>query len=150
MRAKKVVKKAVKPMNKTGFRGVVEVTGKYEARLTAKGKSYRLGSFHNVEVAARMYDKAAIKHFGKEAKLNFPKQAKKALEYKSPEGVNYKSNTSGYRGVEYAAGKWKASMRHEGEFVYVGRFESAEEAAEAYDIEAKKLKGSKAKLNYPA
>jgi hypothetical protein len=41
------------------------------------------------------------------------------------------NNTSGVRGVWWAAGRWRASVTHHGRAVHVGRFDTIEEAEAA-------------------
>ena len=60
-----------------------------------------------------------------------------------------RDNTSGYIGVSRHGGRWEAHLRHEGEFQYIGLFETAEEAAHARDARAKELRGDFAVLNFP-
>lgn len=61
-----------------------------------------------------------------------------------------RTKTSQYRGVSREKGKrkWRARIEHKGQVFELGRFESEEEAAQAYDRAALKLRGRSAKLNF--
>lgn len=62
------------------------------------------------------------------------------------------SNTSGYRGVSWHAQRrrWVAYIKHEQRTRYLGLFDSAEDAARAYDAAAQVLHGEFASLNFVA
>lgn len=65
-----------------------------------------------------------------------------------------KTNTSGYKGVIKRSLKdgsfsWTAIIRKDGKMTNLGSYRTAEDAARAYDAEAKNLHGEFAHLNFP-
>jgi hypothetical protein len=60
-----------------------------------------------------------------------------------------KNNTTGFKGVNYNYGKYRAQVNVRGVRIYMGRFLTAEAAALAYDLAAKKNFGEYARLNFP-
>lgn len=64
--------KDVSKVNKTGYKGVYmdSKTGKYRSQIGHNYKKIHLGSFDDLICAARAYDDAAIKYYGRFAKLN--------------------------------------------------------------------------------
>jgi hypothetical protein len=58
-----------------------------------------------------------------------------------------KTNTSGYRGVHFQQGKWVLSIGYDNTTHYLGRYETKEEAAKAYNQAALVYFGAEANLN---
>lgn len=59
-----------------------------------------------------------------------------------------KNNTSGFKGVDYSYGKYRARISVNSKRIELGRFSTAEEAARAYDVAAKAYHGEYAVLNF--
>lgn len=66
-----------------------------------------------------------------------------------PRTKNLKYQRSRYIGVFGRWGRWYAEITHRGEKCRFGPFDTQREAALAYDAEAFRLRGKKARLNFP-
>lgn len=58
-----------------------------------------------------------------------------------------KNNTTGFKGVSRFRDKYRASIRSDGKYLYLGLFDIALKAAKAYNKAAKRLHGQFAYLN---
>jgi hypothetical protein len=65
--------------------------------------------------------------------------------------VRRAGSTSGFKGVTWFKrdSKWMAQIGINGKNRYLGYYETAEQAARAYDIAARELHGEFATLNFP-
>jgi hypothetical protein len=137
--------------------------GKWLVQIWHGGKQHHLGYFADEEEAARAYDAQARELKGDAARLNFPAagemQDEKRSKYRTAaqivaahEAAAATGGRSRYRGLSWDSrgGKWEVKIRHGGKQHNLGYFADEEEAARAYDAQARELKGGAAQLNFPA
>lgn len=61
------------------YKGVyLQTDGKWRAQICVNYRKLNLGSYATEIAAARVYDAAALEHFGEFARLNFPMEANRA------------------------------------------------------------------------
>ncbi|XP_012456446.1 ethylene-responsive transcription factor WRI1 [Gossypium raimondii] len=159
------------------YRGVTRHrwTGRFEAHLwdksswnniqNKKGRQVYLGAYDSEEAAARTYDLAALKYWGAETILNFPKERyeKEMEEMKKVTKEEYLASlrrrssgfsrgVSKYRGVarHHHNGRWEARIGRVfgNKYLYLGTYNTQEEAAAAYDMAALEYRGANAVTNF--
>ena len=133
--------------NTSQYTGVSYRQGYYIARLGRSGKI--LGIFETALDASFCYDREALERWGEYARLNHP--VEEVIAWKKPAQHLFSSNTSGYRGVTQVkgSGKWQASYRHGEKLLHLGTYDTAEDAAKAYDRAVIRIKGNRATTNFP-
>jgi len=126
----------------------------WQARIRIGKKLRNIGCFATAEEAALAYDAKALELFGEYAHLNFPDEpSQEVLDLISEDREKYEAQKKqrwGYRkgqfrGITKHAGKWRS--KHRGE--ELGRYDTPEEAARAYDERVIELYGEYAYLNFP-
>jgi hypothetical protein len=159
----------LKPRSSSGFYGVRAEGNRWSAKISYDSKQHYLGSFDTKQEAALAYDREA-RQCGKDKPLNYESieaaeeaavqaQAERIVVYDANDQPSRKRSRmggkvrarppSGFYGV--SAGnkgmRWKVQIAYGGKKHYLGTFDTKQEAALAYDREARQC-GEDKPLNY--
>jgi len=147
------VQKALSSNNTVGYRGVSQRRekngGKFRASITNNGKSENIGTYDTAKEAAIAFDRAILKANKSTALLNFPDMVHN-LDVE-PKNKNIKRSSTGYRGVQkLASGRFTSRISiATSKSANIGTFDTAIQAALAYDQAAIKKGFKKSRLNFP-
>jgi len=133
--------------NKSGYIGVEQRGNKYRSKIKIDGKYKNLGSYDTAKQAAKAYDKEAVKLRVPFSKLNYPKKA--PVGYTPAQKALTSRNTIGYRGVSKNGKNFVAQITIVGKLTHIGVYDTAKEAAIAFDRAVLKAKQSISLLNFP-
>jgi AP2 domain len=133
--------------NRLGIKGVYfnASTGKYRAMININGKARHLGYYATKEEAMAVYDSTARMLHEDFARPNSDEVVTVSSSLRAPP-------KSAYRGVfpvDKTSKTWMARIRVKGELLYLGAYDTQEEAARRYDSAAVYYYGEKARLNFP-
>jgi hypothetical protein len=128
----------------SGYCGVSANGKRWAAKVHYGGKHHYIGSFSTKQEAALAYDREA-RRCGETKPLNYDtmEQAEEAAaqakaEYTLMYGPCLRARPkSGYYGVCADKHRWRATLSHNGKQRILGRFNTKQEAALAYDKEAR-------------
>jgi hypothetical protein len=154
--------KQPKPRPPSGFYGVSAGRRKrwrWQARLRYDNKQHSLGTFDTKQEAALAYDRKA-RQSGEDKPLNYEsiKAAEEAATKAQVEHILVRDMcadpkqpkprpASGFYGVRASGKRWGAQITYDSKNHYLGNFDTKQEAALAYDREARQCEKDKP-LNY--
>jgi hypothetical protein len=116
----------------------------------AKQISHRLTGMHSFILNCKIGER--VDHVNNNTLDNRRENLRKATAAENSRNCRIsKRNVSGFKGVHFRKefGTWRACIRYEYVLRHLGSFDSAEEAAKAYDHAAIELFGEFAHLNFP-
>jgi hypothetical protein len=120
--------------NKSGYKGVCwhKRISKWNANIRINDKLIHLGYFEDIYEAAATYNSAAKEYFGEFARLNDVPIEYENIKHTKKE---MKIGKSGYIGVQQnnSSKNWAADITIDRKRKRIGTFNSAIEAAKAYD-----------------
>jgi hypothetical protein len=134
-----------------------DVPASWNTRYAGKpaGRIARNG-YHEVAIGARLYGahrlawaivhgempSAQIDHINRDPSDNRLVNLRAATQVENCQNTGkHSNNTSGFKGVHQHSGRWQARIRVNGRRLWLGYFETAEEAGDAYERAAREHHG---------
>lgn len=149
-------KAGIRKNNSSGFKGVSysKPKGKWAAAISVEKRLRHIGYFSCAEDAALAYDAVAHALWGMDCHLNFPDRVGEVEPVTfddSPWRGPRRGSKHGYKGISFfkRTGRWIAQISVAGKNRGLGYYDSAEEAAVAYDEAAYAAWGNDCYLNFP-
>lgn len=136
-----------------GYKGVARYAdGSYRAQIALHGKTKCIGFFANPREAAIAYDIYSRRFHEGFGRVNLPEASPEEIAKVMDQLMSNKTNrgdTSRYYGVSWhiRSGKWRADVRHQKRYYYLGYHETEEGAARAVDVLLLDI-GCREKLNF--
>lgn len=129
------------------YKGVMKTSYGFIAQIKIDARKVHLGTFQSEVEAAIAYNKAAKKYHGEFASLNIVGQEKDPIDVREKR----RDEKDRFFGVYPSGKKFRARVTVQGEKISLGSYETAIEAANAYDNYLKEngLKGGHYRLNLP-
>lgn len=112
-------------------------------------KKRRTLSMHRVILGLEVESRLHVDHKDRDGLNNRRSNLRIATPSQNRANARPVPNKTGYIGVHFGGGAWRAKIRHMKRGGSFGRFETPELAARAYDKKAKELFGEFAQLNFP-
>jgi ankyrin repeat protein len=88
-------------------------------------------------------------HFKAQPRLTHIVQKQTLRRLARQAGMKVVRLTSNYRGVQYNGGKWRSTIKHKKRVHHLGTFANEIDAARAFDVRARQLRGATARCNFP-
>ena len=143
------IQQALSSANTVGYRGVTKKRKKFAAQISIGVKRKHIGMYDTPKEAAIFYDRAVLKANLCTSLLNFPDMVHN-LDVEPKRKKQKVRSSTGYRGVQKRpSGKFRASISIDGKIIRIGQFDTAKEAAVAYDQAAIKKGNKSHTLNFP-
>jgi len=131
----------------------ITCTGYLHVSLSLDGKVKKFAIHRLVAIAfvLNLKNRHMVDHIDNERTNNRADNLRWCTNQENCFNFKKKEGSSSYKGVMWdkARKKWTAKIKHNYIGVFLGRFDTEEEAGRAYDAKARELFGEFAKLNFP-